>query len=611
MPTDDHEDLLDYYLRELSGLQREARAFAARYPRVAGGLGLGAAELGDPQIEHLIHSVAYLTARLQRRLDRQTAAIAGDVLNTLYPIFDAPLPSMAIAHVAVDPAQTRAAGGARLAAGTAVEARAADGAVCRFRTAGDVTLWPVEVAGVALEPASELGFLDDRPDVQASLRLRLRAQGTLRFGAFRCDPLRLFVGGLRPRAMRLVDLLLGHGRGVRVRRADAGAGDRAASATLPADALRPFGLDDEQALLPLPPTADPACRLLVEYFAYPAKHLLFDVHGLADAAALDGAREVDLHLLLDRPPPIDRAPSGVDLRTNAVPLINLFAQISEPIRVDQTRTTYPLEPDRLRPRTTEIYAVEAVVKGPLGEATGDVIEPLYGFRAAHLDAEPTAFWQARRVPTRLADAEGDDVELAFLDRELSPARPEVDVAYARTLCTNRGVAAQVPAGHRLELQAQLPLAAARLVTAPTPQAPPLAGRGTAWQLVSQLSLNHLAVDGAGGLEALREILRLYAGDADTMAARQIEALTALASHTAVRRLGHDAWRGFTTGTVVELELDRDGFVGASPVLFGCVLERFLARIAAINSFSELHLRTRQEPDLVHRWPPRCGQIALL
>jgi len=114
MPADDHEDLLDYYLRELSGLEAEGRAFADRYPRVAAGLGLGEPELGDPEVAHLIHSVAYLTARLQRRIDRQTAGIARDMLDVLYPLFDAPLPSMAIAHLPLDAGQARSAAGSRL-----------------------------------------------------------------------------------------------------------------------------------------------------------------------------------------------------------------------------------------------------------------------------------------------------------------------------------------------------------------------------------------------------------------------------------------------------------------------------------------------------------------
>ncbi|MFP4270598.1 MAG: type VI secretion system baseplate subunit TssF [Alphaproteobacteria bacterium] len=608
MPAEDHEDLLGYYLRELSALEAEGRAFAERYPRVAAGLGLGEAELNDPEVAHLVHSVAYLTARLQRRIDRQMAGIARDMLDVLYPVFDAPLPSMALAHLPLDAGQARSAAGARIPSGTQVAARSGDGPVCRFRTAGTATLWPVEVTDVDVVPAAELAFLDARADVLTSVRLRLRAEGALRFGTVRPDPLRLWLGGLRPRATRLLDLLLGHLQGVVARPAEAADGRLA---TLPPTALRPFGLDDDEALLPLPAAADPACRLLLEYFAYPAKHLLLELAGLASTDVLDGASEVELHFLLDRPADSATDLGGIDVRTNAVPLINLFAQISEPVRIDGTRTAYRLEPDRLRARSTEIWRVEEVFKGPQGDPGDRAVEPLYGFRAAHLDAVPEAFWQARRVPTRLADADGSDVELAFLDRELEPDLPGVDVAYAGTLCTNRGVAAQLPIGHRLDLELELPLATARLLTTPTPQAPPLAARGAAWQLVSQLSLNHLALDGAAGLDALREILRLYAGPAGTSAVRQIEAMTSLVAREAVRRIGRDAWRGFVAGTAVDLEVDRDGFVGASPVLFGAVLDRFLGRWAAANSFSELRLRVRGEADAVYDWPARCGRVPLL
>lgn len=605
MSADDHEDLLDFYLRELNALEVEGKAFATRYPRVAAGLGVGASDLVDPQIEQLVHSVAYLTARLQRRLDRQTAGLAGDMLDTLYPLLGAPLPSMAIAQMRLDAAQARARDGALLPAGTSVDALDRDGPVCRFRTAGDTRLWPVGVTGIRVVSAAERPFFDDRSDVLASVVLRLSAEGG-RFGERPPDPLRLFVGGLRPRAMRLLDVVLAHGRGLVVHRTDDGRHQ-----TLLEGALRPFGLEDTEALLPLPTAADPACRLLLEYFAYPAKHLLVDVVGLGASALLEGAAEVELHLPIDRPMEALGPVDGVDVRTNAVPLVNLFGQISEPIRIDRTRSTYRLDPDRLRARTTEVYRVEEVFRGPLGEPPDRPIEPLYGFRATHLEAAPEAFWTARRIPTSLPDADGTDIEIAFLDPHLDPKLPAVDVAYARTTCTNRGFAAQLPVGYPLDVQRELPIASARLVTVPTAQMPPLTARGTAWQLTSQLTLNHLSLGGGQGLDAFKEILRLYAGPAGNTMLRQIEAVTRLEAEEAVRRIGPDAWRGFVVGTRVAVEVDREGFAGASPILFGHVLDRFLARYAALDSFTELHLHIRQEPTTVHRWKPRCGTVPLL
>ena len=75
------DDLLEYYRRELAYLRVQAGDFAARYPKVAQRLDLTGAESPDPHTERLIESVAFLTARVHRDLDREFPAIAGGLLD--------------------------------------------------------------------------------------------------------------------------------------------------------------------------------------------------------------------------------------------------------------------------------------------------------------------------------------------------------------------------------------------------------------------------------------------------------------------------------------------------------------------------------------------------
>ena len=72
--------------------------------------------------------------------------------------------------------------------------------------------------------------------------------------------------------------------------------------TLPAAAVRPVGLEPDEALLPQPAHAHDGYRLLQEYFAFPEKFLFVDLHGLADGAGLGLGRAVDLLFLLEAPP---------------------------------------------------------------------------------------------------------------------------------------------------------------------------------------------------------------------------------------------------------------------------------------------------------------------
>ncbi len=60
MASEAQEPLLLHYVRELAYLRREGAHFAAKYPKVASRLEVGAEESGDPQIERLLESFAAL-----------------------------------------------------------------------------------------------------------------------------------------------------------------------------------------------------------------------------------------------------------------------------------------------------------------------------------------------------------------------------------------------------------------------------------------------------------------------------------------------------------------------------------------------------------------------
>ena len=61
---------------------------------------------------------------------------------------------------------------------------------------------------------------------------------------------------------------------------------------------------------------------------------------------------------------------------------------------------------------------------------------------------------------------------------------------------------------------------------------------------------------------------------------------------------------------IDLEVDELAFQGGSAFLFGSVLERYLARHAAINSFVTTRLLSSRRGEIM-AWPPRCGTGALL
>jgi type VI secretion system protein ImpG len=603
MASDANTDLLRYYQAELAYLRNEGAGFARRYPKVAGRLDLDGSGSTDPQIERLLESFAFLTGRLQRNFDAEFPEIPAALLSVLYPHLVAPVPSMAIARFNADPEQSRALMGHTVPQSTTLFATAEDGVTCRFRSCYPVTLWPVEIAAADwIDPAS-LDFLDGRPEIAKVLRIELACLGKRSFSEFAPDRLRFFLDGDRGVTARLYELIFNHARGIAIRPG----GTEMPTADLPANAIEPVGFEVADQVLPHPPEAHQGYRLLQEYFTFPDKFLFFDLAGLGGFGT--GTRAEILILLDQRDGP---AIEACNFRLGCTPVVNLFRRTSEPVRLDQTSTDYRLVPDLRFERSTEIHSVLSVSFTSNFEEESRHIQPFFSYSHAAGQRGDAAFWTARRDLSERADLTGTDLLLSFVDLNFSAARPAGQVVFADTLCTNRGVAEQIPAGTPFEIEIDVPVKSIDCLTRPSRQiAPPLRG-ATLWRLISHLSLNHLSLAGGpGSLDALREILRLYAGEGSAALDAQLQGLRGLETRRLMRRIAGSGGHGFCRGTEITLDLDESQFTGASAFLLSAVLSRFFALYAAINSFTQLAVTSRQRSGLWKTWEARAGEAIIL
>ncbi len=601
------DDLLRHYLDELSYLRENGERFARAYPKVAARLELQSDECPDPHVERLIESFAFLTARIQSDLASDFPEIAAELLDVLYPHYLQPVPSMAIARFEVDPERGKLTSGYEVPRHTRLFAASGPGsgqtAVCRFRTVYPLTLWPIEVAEAALESSDLYEGLPG--GVAAVLRLRLVSTAEP-FGVLEVDRLRFHLHGDPVQVHRLYELLFDSTRAVAV----LPEGSRVPS-YLPEDALQAVGFADDEDAIPYPRWSHPAYRLVQEYFTFPDKFHFADVCGLRGRTS---GQAVDLLFLLDRLPSWKPALTPETFALGCVPVANLFPRTSEPLRIDHRHLEQRLIADMRRERTTEIHSILAV-SGSSDPAEGTrAYAPFYSFTHDMARSGQRAFWHARRVPSR-PELGGTEMMLSFRDLDFRPSRPADELVYAHLLCTNRSLAAEIPAGGLLQTDEALPVRHVVCLKKPTrPLDPPLGGQ-TLWRLVSHLSLNHLSLGaGDGGdasLRALHEILSLYS-DTDAPSQRQqIEGVREISRRDVVRRFGGTSWKGFCRGTEVTLTFDETRYVGSSAFLLSTVLSRFLALQASTNSFTQLVTRRLGREGEWKRWPLMAGAKPVL
>ena len=88
--------LLRHYEAELAFMRDMGQEFAAEFPKVAARLDLGNMEVADPYVERLLEGFAFLTARIQLKMEAEFPTFTQSLLHMVYPHYLGPTPSMAI-----------------------------------------------------------------------------------------------------------------------------------------------------------------------------------------------------------------------------------------------------------------------------------------------------------------------------------------------------------------------------------------------------------------------------------------------------------------------------------------------------------------------------------
>ena len=620
--------LLRHYNQELQHLREMGAEFAAEFPKIAARLRMDSLEIADPYVERLLEGVAFLTARLQLRLDAEFPRFTQRLLDILFPQYLAPVPSMLVAHVVPNLGDGALAAGVTLPRGTALRSAStkAGPTPCEFRTGFDLDLWPVEVA--AVEYFSHVADLPLGSHARwrraaGGVRIRLRAGGGLDFSRIAWQDVRLHCSGSDAVAYRLHELLCGHALGVLVRPATKGA---TALQALPGDAVEPVGFDDDEALLPVTLRGYAGYRLLQEYYALPQRFLFFDVRGAGAALQRIGGREAEIVVLLSRgDAALQQSVDASHLSLHCVPAINLFERRCDRIHVSAETHDYHVVADRARPMDYEVHEVTGVTGYGVGAASEREFTPLYSaFRGDAQAAQ--AYYAVQREPRMWSAAQkregvragyvGSEVYLSIVDTEDAPYSRDLRQLGVRALCSNRDLPLLMPHGGAdgdLALQASAPVLAVRVPRRPSRPLAAVREARAAWKLINQLSLNHLSLtdtDAQQGAAALRDILRLYLPEGDAGWQRQVEGVRSARIAPTVRRLPMPGPIAFGRGVQIDVEVDDLAFEGGSAYLLGLVLERFFARHVALNNFTATRVSSPARGTILDG-RPRCGSRPIL
>lgn len=620
--------LLRYYNEELRHLRTTAGDFAREFPKIAGRLSLDEFACGDPYVERLLEGFAFLAARVQLKLDAEFPQFTQAILETVYPHYLSPTPSMAVVEFAFDMAGSGISTGFEIKRGTVLRSviGADERTACEYRTGHPVMLWPVQITQ-ADYIARDLRRLKPPPSAtaaRAAIRIRLETHAEMTFSSLDLDSLTFFVRGPEAFPMTVYEQIFAHGTSVLVQPVES---PFAWQHVLPSTNISPVGFLDDDALLPVVARSFRGYRLLQEYFAFPQRFLFFRITGLRPCLKQCKEHLIDLVILLDQEDlTLEKRIDADNFALHCTPVVNLFPKRADIIHLSDKFTEFHVVPNRTRPMDYEVYQVTRVTGYGVRADDKQTFSPFYSTGDVSETDSSGAYFTVNRSPRIMSSKEklkgrrssygGSEVFLSIVDSAAAPYRSDLRQLAVETLCTNRDLPIQMAVGRGktdFYLDIASPITSVRCLVGPTAPRPSRAEGETSWRIINHLNLNYLSlVEGRDqkGTAALRDLIRLYCDVRDTQSEKTVAGLLAVNSRPVMRRISEQGRVAFVRGLEVILEFDEAAFEGTGVFLLGAVMNIFLSRYVSINSFTETVITTRDRGEIM-RWPANPGTRHML
>jgi type VI secretion system protein ImpG len=584
---DQDDSILRYYEAEMRYLRESGKEFARAHPDRARMLNLDRVGDRDPSVERLYEGFAFLTGRLQQKLDDELPELTEGLVSLLWPHYLRMIPSLSIVELLplaekLQKTETVPDGvPVRSAPIVTPPPAGMDGTTprtvqCLYRTTQAVTLQPLRLTHAGP---------DVRHDGRSVIRLRFDIDHSARREATDLSRLRLYLNADLPTAFAMHLALTRQVDAVSWRIPQAHRGSAAADARLlEGVTLEPAGFTTEERLWPKAEAAFSGYQLLLEYFTFREKFLFVDLCGLDIAKLPADVFSFELEILLKHSYPSDQRFKAENVRLFCTPVINLFPLDAEPIDVNHHETEYRVVAAGHQGANVETYSVDAVESFDHASAQRYEYVPFAAFRhrGGMLRHEAPERYFHTRVRQGVTGLHDTWVILGGHAWESMKDLPAENLSLRVTGTNGMLPRKGLREASINELGESTPnVSAVRNLAAPTlPLYPPIGDRFQ-WRVLSHLAPNFLSMMDA---QVLRGALALYDWTNDELNRRRLAGIL----HVSEELLEEVSGGSVERGVLIEVTLDSHAFAGEGDVmLFGELLHRFFALYAEINLFTKL------------------------
>jgi type VI secretion system protein ImpG len=463
--------LLKYYENELEFLINSGKMFAQQYPDLAKHLNFSSFLSNDPDMQRLIESVAFLNARLQKRLDEHSPEIAKEILHFVYPQLCNPIPSFSIMKFIK---KTYEANGTNIIPKNTTLTLTRNNQQYFFKTTMNVTIHSCDIENIRIMHINDTSL-------QQTIYSLCNNVISITFDKISdVNELIFFIHMPMQAACAIYEAVtsLFQNKNTPIFENAKEIGE-----------IECVGFENCD-LFPAAKNENEAYKTLMEYNVFPQKFLFFK-------AKFHTQPQKEILIPINTKKEIFLKKG--DLLLNCTPAINLFDKMSEPIAIDNKQIEYNVFSDRNKQKDIAIHSIESI------EDTRKQKQYIPYFSHNHsLGNEDTIFWETKRYDNHNFNAWNTVISLIAPNTNIKNT-----VLCAKLLCLQTKCNEEIGPEEKWTINNMPGNIECINLDRPTPYEKYIQNSETLWRLVSMLSINYFGFHDRNALEFIKELLEIY------------------------------------------------------------------------------------------------------
>jgi len=605
--------LLPYYEKELAYIRQLGKEFSEQHPKIASRLGIADDLIEDPHVSRLIESFAYLNARIQYKLDDDFPEISDALLNVIYPHYLRQIPSCSV--IQFTPDESKSDSVISIDKHSYLDTAKFNDTQCRFKTIYPVEMLPLELTKTQIKsrPFSTPGSKHARGSGSV-LHIQLKTiNNDFEINELDFENLRFYLKGQSQYIHPFYELLFRNCHGVVMTSSE----DDLKPIYLDKTSIQQVGFDSDEGLLPYPAQSFIGYRLLTEFFVFPEKFMFIDIKNICTNINKEFTDELNLYIYLDSTDmEIERNISKENLLLGCSPVINLFKQQAEPVKLTHYDHSYEVIPDLRQYNSLEVYSVDTV---SISDPAGNITQYTPFYAKQHDLSNNSVFWTSSREFMQ----SGKDkytpktkTNIALSDINFDPVSEVNHVLLVETTCCNHDIPSIISINSDDSdlycINNSPPTKNIQFLHQPTGTIYPPLKNNARWRLLSHLNLNYLSIESDdNSSESLKEILQLYDFTDKRSIKLMIESIIRLDVKQTTAPLTLNGRSSLCNGLDITIELDSKLLSGTSGYLFASILEQFFKLYCPLNSFIRCTTKIKGKEGSLKTCLPESGSKKVL